>query len=180
MPVDTLTNNSPFRNNADPDRITFLYDNANGLGTDGSLADGSNLLELSFIAIGEPGDSTCLMVDPSGALEFIKLASEELPVTVFTGCVHLQGVNALQSHEQTNLNCHWQSDDKLVVNHFDSNTPALLQAISLDGRIIAEAIVNPHTETTPITVSPESQRAIIGVRYTLNGFTYTRLIAGPR
>jgi len=31
MPVDTISNDSPFRNNAAPDRITFLYENSDGI-----------------------------------------------------------------------------------------------------------------------------------------------------
>ena len=180
MPVDTISNNSPFRNNANPDRITFLYENSDGVGADGSVPDGSKLLKLSFTAIGGSGDSTCIMIDPSGALEFIKLASEELSVTVITGCVHLQGVNALPSHEQQNLNCHWHSDEKLFVSHSPSLSSALIEVISLDGRMLASAIVAPQTDLTPITVSPELQRTLIAVRYTRLGLSYTRLIAGPR
>lgn len=180
VPVDTIFNNSPFRINPDPNRITFLYENSDGIGVDGSLADGSMLLRLSFTAIGNPGDSICLMIDPSGALEFIKLASEELDVTVVLGCVHLQGVNSIPSHEQQNLNCYWQSNEELIVSHTPSTTSAHIQVFTLDGRLLKESLVAPNTTTTPILVRQDWQRSILAVRYSQNGLSNTRLIAGPR
>jgi len=180
VPVDTIMNNSPFRTNSDPNRITFLYENSNGVGADGSLPNGSKLLRLSFTAIGNPGDSVCLMVDPSGALEFIKLASEELSTTVVVGCVHLQGVNSIPSHEQQNLNCHWQSNEQLIVNHYPSASPAFIQVFSLDGRVVKESFVAPHTTNTPVIISHDWQRSVLAVRYSRDRYSYTRLIAGPR
>jgi hypothetical protein len=180
IPVDSFTSNSPFNSNPDPDRITFLYFNEEGTGIDGSLRDGSTLLRLNFVAIGASGDSTCINLDSSIGEEFIKLASEELDVTLKEGCVHLQGVNSTQSQEQQNLTCYWQSNDRLILGHPLSSFPAKVEVFTLDGRELKNQVIAPQTITTPIYLSRDWQRTLIAVRYSRNGFSYTRLIAGNR
>jgi len=180
VPIDSIFTESPFRINPEPNRITFLFESDDGIGEEGSLEDESVLLRLFFTAIGEPGDSTCLMVDPSAAVEFIKLATEELSSTVNTGCVHLQVVNSIPSHEQQKINCYWQSDDRLLISHFPSAKSAFVQVITLDGRVVEEIVVAPFTNSTSILVDQFWQRGILAVRYLQNGHSHSRLIAGPR
>jgi len=180
MPVDSVTSMSPFSNNPEPNRITFLYYNSNGVGDDGNLASDSRLLRLHFTAVGVGADSTCLEIDPSGVLEFVKLASEELAVTVIEGCVHLQGVNSIPSQEHQKLNCFWQSNDRLIVNHTASTAYAFVEVFTIDGQKLTKANVAPQTTTTPIFVSPDWQRTLLVVKYTQNGQSYSRLIPGPR
>ena len=180
VPVDSFPFDSPFRTNANSERITFLYENDDGVGTDGSLSDGSTLLRLSFVAIGLSGDSTSILIDSTSALEFIKLASEELDVTVKDGCVHLQGVVSTQSREHQNLTCYWQSNNRLIVSHPLSPLPAKIEVFTLDGRELENHVIFPQTTTTPISLSQDWQRTLLVVRYSQNGISNTRLIAGNR
>jgi len=158
IPVDSMAQASDFSSSMTDSSAIFLYVEQTA-STGGTLSDGSELLSVELVAIGQPGDSSCIRVtEQRTATEFIELAQRELDVTDQKATVHLRGPVSTISPEQHKIHSYWRSASELIIEHPLAEANGQIRLYDISGHVLAAVPVDVTSTQTILRLSVSGQR----------------------
>jgi len=180
LSMDSLINIHPLLTGVmlNPANGRMFFSEANGMEV--TILDGDVLFELCITGQAAGPASDTIRFGESPQPQFNSL-STSFPVELNSAIIRINGgVSSLQSQIKESISCSWQTNDRLIVSHPASLRSAIIDLYTLDGRRLREEVIKPRTSTTKIPVSQFWQHTFLIVRYSQNGHSHSRLIAGPR